>query len=63
MNEHADRFDVNRGRSVSIVGSPSIVEGQDVLVAAELTNEDGRQRMRLRHPDGIPAWVGGERAE
>jgi hypothetical protein len=60
MNEYSDRFDVNRGRSVSVLGSPSVVEGKDVLVASEITNEEGKQHMRLRHPGGIPAWVGSE---
>lgn len=63
MNEHADRFDVNKGRSVSVTGSPSTVEGKQVLVASELTNEEGKQHMRLRHPGGVPAWVGGEKTE
>jgi hypothetical protein len=61
MNEYSDRFDVNRGRSVSVLGSPSVVEGKDVLVASEITNEEGKQHMRLRHPGGIPAWVGSEK--
>jgi hypothetical protein len=63
MNEYADRFDVNKGRSVSVLGSPSIVQGKEVLVASEITNEGGRQHMRLRHPGGIPAWVGSEKLE
>jgi hypothetical protein len=61
MSEYTDRFDVNRGRSVSVLGSPSVVEGKDVLVASEITNEEGKQHMRLRHPGGIPAWVGSEK--
>ena len=61
MNEYVDRFDVNKGRSVSVVGSSSTVQGQEVLVASEITNEEGTQHMRLRHPGGIPAWVGSER--
>jgi hypothetical protein len=61
MSEYTDRFDVNRGRSVSVLGSPSVVEGKDVLVASEITNEEGKQYMRLRHPGGIPAWVGSEK--
>jgi hypothetical protein len=63
MDEYAERFDVNKGRSVSVVGSPSMVQGREVLVASEITNEDGQQRMRLRHPGGIPAWVGSEKTE
>jgi hypothetical protein len=63
MDEYADRFDVNKGRSVSVVGSPSKVQGKEVLVASEITNEEGKQHMRLRHPDGIPAWVGSEKTE
>ena len=63
MDEYHDRFDVNKGRSVTAVCSPAIVEGRKILVAAELANADGRQRMRLRHPDGTPAWVGGEHAK
>jgi alpha-L-fucosidase len=63
MEEYADRFDVNKGRSVSVVGSPSTVQGKEVLVASEITNEEGKQHMRLRHPDGIPAWVGSEKTE
>jgi hypothetical protein len=63
MNEYFDRFDVNRGRSVSVLGSLSTVEGKEVLVASEITNEEGTQHMRLRHPSGIPAWVGSERIE
>ena len=63
MDEYADRFDVNKGRSVSVVGSRSTVQGKDVLVASEITNEEGKQHMRLRHPDGIPAWVGSEKTE
>jgi alpha-L-fucosidase len=63
MDEYADRFDVNKGRSVSVVGSPSMVQGKEVLVASEITNEEGKQHMRLRHPDGIPAWVGSEKTE
>jgi alpha-L-fucosidase len=63
MDEYADRFDVNKGRSVSVVGSPSTVQGKEVLVASEITNEEGKQHMRLRHPDGIPAWVGSEKTE
>lgn len=63
MDEYADRFDVNKGRSVSVVGSRSTVQGKEVLVASEITNEEGKQRMRLRHPDGIPAWVGSEKTE
>lgn len=63
MNEYLDRFDVNKGRSVTAVCNSAMVDGKDVLVAAELTNADGRQRMRLRHPDGTPAWVGGEHAK
>lgn len=63
MNEYHDRFDVNKGRLVTAVCSPAIVDGRQVLVAAELTNADGHQRMRLRHPDGTPAWVGGEHAK
>lgn len=60
MDEHHNRFDVNKGRLVTAVCSPAMVDGKEVLVAAELTNADGQQRMRLRHPDGTPAWVGGE---
>jgi alpha-L-fucosidase len=63
MDEYADRFDVNKGRSVSVVGSASTVQGKEVLVASEITNEEGRQHMRLRHPDGIPTWVGSEKTE
>lgn len=63
MNEYHDRFDVNKGRLVTAVCSPAVVDGKKVLVAAELTNADGQQRMRLRHPDGTPAWVGGEHAK
>lgn len=63
MDEYADRFDVNKGRSVFVVGSPSTVQGKEVLVASEITNEEGKQHMRLRHPDGIPAWVGSEKTE
>lgn len=63
MKEYHDRFDVNKGRLVTAVCSPARVDGKDVLVAAELTNGDGQQRMRLRHPDGTPAWVGGEHAK
>ncbi|MGC3976578.1 MAG: hypothetical protein QM771_19675 [Nitrospira sp.] len=63
MNEYHDRFDVNKGRLVTAVCSPAMVDGKQVLVAAELTNADGQQRMRLRHPDGTPAWVGGEHAK
>jgi alpha-L-fucosidase len=63
MDEYADRFDVNKGRSVSVVGSSSTVQGKEVLVASEITNEEGKQHMRLRHPDGIPAWVGSEKTE
>lgn len=63
MTEYADRFDVNKGRSVSVIGSPSTVQGKEVLVASELTNEEGKQHMRLRHPGGVPAWVGGEKTE
>jgi hypothetical protein len=63
MDEYADRFDVNKGRSVSVVGSRSTVQGKEVLVASEITNEEGKQHMRLRHPDGIPAWVGSEKTE
>ena len=60
MDEHSDRFDANKGRSVSVLGSPATVEGKEVLVASEVSNGDGKQHMRLRHPGGIPAWVGGE---
>lgn len=60
MNEYHERFDVNKGRLVTAVCSPALVDGRHVLVAAELANADGQQRMRLRHPDGTPAWVGGE---
>ena len=63
MNEYADRFDVNKGRSVSVIGSSSLVQGKEVLVASELTNEEGKQHMRLRHPGGVPAWVGSEKTE
>jgi hypothetical protein len=63
MNEYSDRFDVNKGRSVSVVGSPGTVHGKEVLVASGLINDEGKQHMRLRHPDGIPAWVGSEKAE
>ena len=63
MDEYADRFDVNKGRSVSVLGSPSTIQGKEVLVASEITNEEGSQHMRLRHPGGIPAWVGSEKAE
>ena len=63
MDEYHDRFDVNKGRSVTVVGSPAMVDGKEMLVAAELANADGKQRMRLRHPNGTPAWVGGEHAK
>jgi hypothetical protein len=63
MNEYADRFDVNKGRSVSVIGSSSTVQGKQVLVASELTNEEGKQHMRLRHPGGVPAWVSSEKTE
>jgi hypothetical protein len=63
MDEYRDRFDVNKGRLVVAVCSPSMVDGKEVLVAAELSNADGHQRMRLRHPNGTPAWVGGEHAK
>ena len=63
MEEYHDRFDVNKGRSVTVVCSPAMVDGQTMLVASELTNADGQQRMRLRHSDGTPAWVGGEHAK
>jgi hypothetical protein len=56
-------FDVNKGRLVTAVCSPATVDGKEVLVAVELSNADGRQQMRLRHPDGTPAWVGGEHAK
>ncbi len=60
MDEYADRFDANKGRSVSVLGSVATVEGKEVLVASEISNGDGKQHMRLRHPGGTPAWVGGE---
>jgi alpha-L-fucosidase len=63
MNEYAERFDVNKGRSVSVIGSQSTVQGKEVLVASELTDEAGKQHMRLRHPGGLPAWVGSEKTE
>jgi hypothetical protein len=63
MDEYHDRFDVNKGRAVTALCSPATVDGQTVLVASELRNADGQQRMRLRHPDGTPAWVGGEHAK
>ena len=63
MNEFADRFDVNKGRSVSVVGSPSTVQGKEVLVASEISDEQGKQHMRIRHPGGIPAWVGSEKTQ
>lgn len=63
MDEYHDRFDVNKGRSVTVVGSRAMVDGKEMLVAAELANADGKQRMRLRHSDGTPAWVGGEHAK
>jgi hypothetical protein len=63
MDEYAERFDVNKGRSVSVVGSVGVVQGKEVLIAAELQNEDGHQHMRLRNPSGVPAWVGSERAQ
>ena len=26
-------------------------------------HEEGKQHMRLRHPGGVPAWVGSEKTE
>ena len=63
MDEYSDRFDVNKGRSVSVLGSVATVDGKEVLVASEVSNDDGKQHMRLRHPGGTPAWVGGEHAK
>jgi hypothetical protein len=63
MDEYSDRFDANKGRSVSVLGSVATVDGKEVLVASEVSNGDGKQHMRLRHPGGVPAWVGGEHAK
>lgn len=63
MDEYSDRFDANKGRSVSVLGSVATVDGKEVLVASEVSNGDGKQHIRLRHPSGIPAWVGGEHAK
>ena len=63
MEDRSNLFDVNKGRSVTILGQDSDVQGQKVFVAAELTNEDQHQHLRLRHPSGIPAWVGSERVQ
>lgn len=63
MKEYRNRFDANRGRFVTAVCSPAMVDGREMLVAAELANADGTQRMRLRHGEGTPAWVGGEHAK
>jgi hypothetical protein len=54
-------LDLDRGRSVSVWGSSHQVMGREVFVAAEVSNPDREQRLRLRHPSGVPAWVGSER--
>jgi hypothetical protein len=61
MEERANLFDVDKGRAVTVLGAASEVQGQSVFVAAELSNADRQQHVRLRHPSGVPAWVGSER--
>jgi len=63
MEDQSNLFDVNKGRSVTVLGQHSDVQGQQIFVAAELTNEDEHQHLRLRHPSGVPAWVGSERVQ
>jgi len=53
--------DLDRGRSLSVLGSANEVLGRSVFVAAELSNPDRKKHLRLRHPSGVPAWVGSER--
>ena len=61
MEDQSHLFDVNKGRSVTVLGQDTEVQGHQVFVAAELTNEDKHQHLRLRHPSGVPAWAGSER--
>ena len=61
MQYRRDLFDLDKGRSVSVLGSPNNILGQDVLVASEIASDYREQRLRLRYPSGVPAWVGGER--
>ncbi|HET7058605.1 MAG TPA: hypothetical protein VFI05_07725 [Nitrospiraceae bacterium] len=61
MREQIQRLELDIGREVEVRGSPQVVDGKPVLVAAEITNDRRDQRLRLRHQDGTPVWAGGER--
>jgi len=62
MQEQIQRVELDVGREVEVKGSPQIIEGKPVLIAAEITNDRRDQRLRLRHQDGTPVWAGSEQA-
>jgi hypothetical protein len=47
------------GDRIEVSGSRVMIEGQPVIVAAEVRK--GEQRLPLRHDDGAPYWSGGRR--
>ncbi len=47
------------GDRIEVKGSRVTIEGQPVIVAAEVSK--GAQKLLLRHGDGTPYWSGGRR--
>jgi DNA polymerase III alpha subunit len=56
----AKKFAVSKGDQVEVIGSKVQYQGQDVLIAREITKGD--HRLTLRNAQGIPAWSGGWRS-
>ena len=52
----AQRFEVSKGDTLTVVGSKQTSDGRDVIIAREVT-KDG-MTLTLRNAKGVPAWSG-----
>ena len=62
MAQQEQRIQLDVGREIEVQGSRETVDGKPVLVAAEIRDDRRDERLRLRHPSGVPVWAGGEYA-
>lgn len=62
LEEHQDKIELDKGMEVEVRGSHAVVNGKDVLVAAEILRVQNGERLHLRHQDGTPVWSGSERS-
>jgi len=61
MADQINRIEIKKGQELEVIGSGNVVAGTPVFVASEIRDEQRNGRLRLRHRDGSPVWVGSER--